>query len=461
MEADVLAPQASFFRRTFASLHFRNFRLFFFGQIVSNSGNWLTMVALVLLVLDRTGSGVAVGLLSACQFGPILLFSAWGGVLVDRFNKRKLLYITQSLEMAQSFVLAGLAFMHDRAADPLLHHCHRGGLLPRHRQPGAAVDGERDGAGRRRAERRDAVQRDDQHLAHRGSAHRRRAGGQRRLRLVLHARRAVVHHGARLALDDASVRDAPAAHHPRAPGQIRAGLRYILTVPDLWIPFAMLLIIGTISYNFSVVLPLFIVKGLHENRAAYTYVYAAFSTGGLLGALLVARRSTVVIRTVAMGAVGLGVTMLVLSASPNLMFAVVVALAVGASSIAYMTATTSIAQLRTSREMIGRVLSIQTVLLIGTTPIGGPILGLLADSVGPRFPIFLGGIGALVAAAFGVLTAPRCSRWFDTGASGARRRRRDLVVSLSRGRCSTPPRMPTQRRSQRQRPWPSPRSASP
>ena len=101
------------------------------------------------------------------------------------------------------------------------------------------------------------------------------------------------------------------------------------------------------------------------------------------------------------------------------MFAVVVALAVGASSVAYMTATTSIAQLRTSREMIGRVLSIQTVLLIGTTPIGGPILGALADSVGPRFPIFIGGVGALVAAAFGVVTARRVAR--DTAAPrGAR-----------------------------------------
>ena len=75
-----------------------------------------------------------------------------------------------------------------------------------------------------------------------------------------------------------------------------------------------------------------------------------------------------------------------------------------------MTATTSIAQLRTSREMIGRVLSIQTVLLIGTTPIGGPILGALADSVGPRFPIFIGGIGALAAAAFGLLAARRVAR---------------------------------------------------
>jgi len=419
MDGDVLVPQAGFLRRTFASLHFRNFRLFFFGQIVSNSGNWLTMVALVLLVLDRTGSGVAVGLLSACQFGPILLLSAWGGVLVDRFNKRKLLYITQSLEMAQSFVLAGLAFMHDAPLILFYLTAIAGGCF-------LAIDNPV-----RRSMVNEMVPAADVPNAvtlYSAMINFSRIVGP----LIAGVLVVSVGYGWCFTIDALSyttvlvslsmmraseLRQLPIT--PRAPGQIRAGLRYILTVPDLWIPFTMLLIIGTISYNFSVVLPLFIVKGLHENKAAYTYVYAAFSTGGLLGALLVARRSTVVIRTVAVGAVGLGVTMLVLSASPNVMFAVVVALAVGASSVAYMTATTSIAQLRTSREMIGRVLSIQTVLLIGTTPIGGPILGALADSVGPRFPIFIGGVGALVAAAFGVVTARRVAR--DTAAPrGAR-----------------------------------------
>src|SRR6476469_9290125 len=100
----------SWTRRTFASLWVRNFRLFFFGQLISNTGNWLTIVALTLLVLHRTNSGVAVGLLSACQFGPILLLSAWAGVIVDRTDKRKLLVVTQVLEMCQSFVLAALAF---------------------------------------------------------------------------------------------------------------------------------------------------------------------------------------------------------------------------------------------------------------------------------------------------------------------------------------------------------------
>src|SRR5450432_1565257 len=107
-----IAPEPSFIQRTLSSLRSRNFRLFFIGQTVSNTGNWLTMVALTLLVLHRTGSGVAVGVLSACQFGPILLLSAWAGVIIDRTNKRNLLFITQSLEMAQSFVLAALAFMH-------------------------------------------------------------------------------------------------------------------------------------------------------------------------------------------------------------------------------------------------------------------------------------------------------------------------------------------------------------
>ncbi|HEY5113401.1 MAG TPA: MFS transporter, partial [Coriobacteriia bacterium] len=98
-------------RKTFLSLRNRNFRLYFFGQLVSNTGNWLTNVALILLVLKITGSGLAVGLLAACQFGPILFLSAWAGAFADRSDKRRMLLLTQSLEMAESFGLAILAFM--------------------------------------------------------------------------------------------------------------------------------------------------------------------------------------------------------------------------------------------------------------------------------------------------------------------------------------------------------------
>src|SRR5690349_2446168 len=99
------------FRSTFSSLRNRNFRLFFIGQSISNSGNWLTNVALTLLVLRLVGTGVGVGFLIACQFGPMLVLSAWGGAVADRSDKRRMLLLTQSLEMAQSIGLAILAFM--------------------------------------------------------------------------------------------------------------------------------------------------------------------------------------------------------------------------------------------------------------------------------------------------------------------------------------------------------------
>ena len=98
-------------KKTFFSLRTRNFRLYFTGQLISNTGNWLTNVALILLVLKITGSGSDVGLLAACQYGPILFLSAYGGAIADRFDKRKMLLVSQSLEMAQSAALAVLAFM--------------------------------------------------------------------------------------------------------------------------------------------------------------------------------------------------------------------------------------------------------------------------------------------------------------------------------------------------------------
>src|SRR5947208_16432117 len=96
---------------TFRSLKVRNFRLFFTGQLISQIGTWLTTVALTLLVLHRTNSGLAIGLLTASQFGPVLLIGAWAGVIADRSDKRRLLLTTQTLQMCQSFALAALAFM--------------------------------------------------------------------------------------------------------------------------------------------------------------------------------------------------------------------------------------------------------------------------------------------------------------------------------------------------------------
>ena len=178
-------------------------------------------------------------------------------------------------------------------------------------------------------------------------------------------------------------------------------------MPELWISFGMLLLIGTASYNFTVVLPLFVERGLHGTDVQYTLVYAAFSAGGVLGTLVVARRTAIGLRTIIGSALLFGAAMFGLFLVPDISFAYPLAVLIGATSVSYMTATTALAQLRTRRDMIGRVLALQTVLLLGTTPIGGPILGVVADVAGGRSPVLVGGIALVVAALLGLAAAHR------------------------------------------------------
>lgn len=402
-----LAAGLGFVRRTLLSLRSRNFQLFFFGQTISQSGNWLTNIALTLLILHRTGSGIAVGLLVACQYGPILLLSAWAGVIVDRTNKRNLLFVTQALEMCESFALAGLAFTHHAPLAAFYGVAVAGGAFLAFDNPV------------RRSFVNEMVPPADVNNAvtvYSAMNSIARIVGPALAGLLI----VTVGYGWCFTVDAISyvmvlttlamMRSAELRRVPVTPGgsgQVRAGLKYIASVPDLWITFGMLLLVGTISYNFAVVFPIFVEKGLHGGDGTYTLVYSAFSAGGLVGALLVARRASVSIRTVVFGAACLGTAMRVLSAVPDVALAFVVAAAVGAASVAYMTATTAIAQVRTEPHMTGRVLAIQTVLLVGTAPIGGIILGAIADAVGARAPVVIGGVAALAAAAFGVLAGRR------------------------------------------------------
>jgi MFS family permease len=176
-------------------------------------------------------------------------------------------------------------------------------------------------------------------------------------------------------------------------------------VPELRVTFLMLLIVGVLSYNFTVVLPLFVERGLHGSDAQFSLLYAVFSAGAVVGTLAIARRSVIRLRTTVVSAGALGASMTLTTFVPNVTIAYLAAAVVGGTSVAYMTTTTALAQLRADEQMVGRVLALQTVLLIGTTPVGGPLLGLLADAAGGRAPMLLGGIGALLAAALGVVLA--------------------------------------------------------
>ncbi|HEY4218698.1 MAG TPA: MFS transporter [Gemmatimonadaceae bacterium] len=402
--------------KTFLSLRNRNFRLFFIGQTISNTGNWLTNIALTLLVLKLTGSGFAVGAVTACQYGPILFLSAWGGAIADRSDKRKMLLVTQTIEMAQSICLAVLAFMPHPPLAGLYIVAVMGGIVLSFDNP------------LRRSFVTEMVVEEDIPNAvvlYSTVVNVSRVFGPALAGLLV----VTLGYGWCFTIDAATyiavlfciVVMRPNELHrqppkPRAKGEVREGLRYMFSIPLLWISFAMLAAIGTLSYNFNVTLPLFVTGGLHSNDAMFTVLYSVFSLGAVLSALVVAHRGLVKMRHILIGAVGMGITMLVLSAAPNVGTAVPVMFVVGMTSILYMTSTTAIVQVTAKREMHGRLLALQTVLVGGTGLIGGPVCGLLADALGGRAPIVLGGVVCLAAAGFG-FAADRHYKMIGPGAA--------------------------------------------
>jgi MFS family permease len=394
-------------RKTFLSLRNRNFRLYFCGQLISNTGNWLTNVALILLVLKITGSGFAIGILAACQYGPILFLSAWAGAIADRSDKRYFLLWTQSLEMAESIGLAILAFMPHPPLAGLYALALGGGTLLAFDNP------------LRRSFVSEMVPAEDIPNAvvlYSTIVNVSRIFGPALAGLLV----VTLGYGWCFTLDAASYLAVlfclyimrPGELHrqppkPPAKGEVRAGLRYVMSIPSLWISLVMLAAIGTLSYNFNVTLPLFVTDTLHRSGEVFTVLYSIFSFGAVVSALVIARRGLVHMRHIIFGAIALGLTMLLLGFTPGIGVAVPVAFLVGMASILYMTATTAMAQIESKPEMRGRVLALQTVLNIGTSAFGGPLLGWLADNMGGRAPIILGGIVCLIAAAFGYYTSRR------------------------------------------------------
>jgi MFS family permease len=388
-------------RTTFRSLSIRNFRLFFSGQLISQAGTWLTTIALTLLILHLTKSGLAIGGLLACQFGPVLLLGAYGGVIADRSDKRRLLLLTQTLEMCQSFALASLAFMHHPPLLGLYGTALAGGFMLAFDNPA------------RRSFVAEMVPEDQvQNAVTLNSAlmTSSRVFGPAIAGLLV----VTVGYGWCFTVDGVSylaviaglwmMRTSELRQPPRTPksrGQIRAGLKYVSTEPQLRIPLLMMALVGTLTFNFSVVIPLFVERTLHGSDGSFTLLYSVLSMGSVVGALLSAHRRTIEVRHVVIASFGFGIAMFAFAAAPNLASAFPVVLLVGFTSIAFMTTATAIVQVRSNPAMRGRVLALQSMVMIGSTPIGGPVLGFVCDALGARSGLIIGGLAAVSAAAWG------------------------------------------------------------
>lgn len=386
---------------TFRSLRHRNFRLFFGGQLISQTGTWLSMVTQTLLVLDLSRSGVALGLLTAFQFGPVLLLGAWAGAVADRSDKRQLLIRVQSLAMLQSVAL-GLLVLSGRASIGVVY------LLAAVQGVLTAFDNPT-----RRAFVVEMVPAED--LPNAVSLNSAVMTGSRVVgpaaagALVL-----ATGFGWPFLIDAASyvavivglVMMRPGELHrstpaPRGRGQVRAGLRYIHSEPNLFVPLVMMGLIGTFAFNFQVTVPLLVSGPLEGGTGAFTLLFSVLSLGSLVGALRTARSATVSGRVLVRSAAAFGVGMVLLALTPSLGLAFPVSALLGLASIGFLTTSTAVVQLVAEPEFRGRVLAIQAMVFLGSTPIGGPIVGWISDAAGPRAGLLVGALACFVASAYG------------------------------------------------------------
>jgi MFS family permease len=397
----VLASSRGAFLDTFRSLRFRNFRLFFIGQVISQSGSWMTMVAQTLLVLDMTGSGVLLGLLAAAQFGPVLFLGAWAGAVADRSDKHRLLTITQSAAMLQSLALGSVVLAGVATVPLIFVLAGIQGIITAFDNPA------------RRSFVVEMVPREN--LANAVSLNSTLMTTSRMIGPALAGVLIVtVGYAWCFLLDGVSYlvvlaalrRMRPAeffaeAPAPRSPGQIRDGLRYVASNPEQLVPLVMMAIVGTFAFNFTVTTPLLITGPLGGSNQAYTLLVSTMSLGSVTGAIATARRRAIPFSHLVWSAAAFGIAMLALALAPALWVAYPIIFAVGLGSIAFMTTSTAMMQLQAEPRYRGRVLALQAMVFLGTTPIGSPLVGWMSDRVGPRTAIGFGAVACFAAAWFG------------------------------------------------------------
>ena len=391
-------PRAGAFHGTFRSLRVRNFRLFIFGQMLSGIGPWMQWVAAPWLVLQLTNSGVALGIDTALSTLPILLFGAWGGVIADRFDNRKVLVWTQAIYAVLALVLFAL----DATDVVQVWHVY---LLSFLTGMVAAVD-----MPTRQTFYLEMVGRED--LTNAMSLNTATFTGSRIVGPVIAGAmigtvgtatvflvNGVTYLAVVIALAAMRVSEMHARERvARARGQIREGVRYAWETSTLRLPMIVMAIVFTFAFNFAVLMPLLAVRSFEGGAGTFAWLLALSGVGSLAGALMMAGRSGKAnARGVAWFAIILGVFSMLLAISPGLPAAIAAAPFVGGAAIAFAITGNATLQLNAAPELRGRVMALYTIIFIGSTPIGGPIAGVVGEHIGPRVGLAGGAVIALLA----------------------------------------------------------------
>jgi MFS family permease len=185
---------------------------------------------------------------------------------------------------------------------------------------------------------------------------------------------------------------------PRERGALRAAFRYVRATPALRVPLLMMALVGTLSFNFIVLLPLLARFSFDGGPSGYAWLVATMGVGSVVGALVAGTRRGVSERMLTVSSAAFGALILLLAVAPSIELAAAVLVPLGAASVTFAAGVNSKLQLAVRPEMRGRVMALYSMVFLGSTPIGGPLSGWLAETWSPRLALLVGGVAALVAA---------------------------------------------------------------
>ena len=390
-----------------ASLSHRNYRLFFFGQLVSQAGTWMQTVAQSFLVLGLTHSGTQLGLTTAARFLPVLLFGQVGGLFADRADKRRVLYVTQASAGLLAAAFAVLTGTHEmrlwtvyvlavalgfvNVFDNPARQSFISELVPPDDLPNAVT--------------LNSVSMNIARVF--GAA----LGGvvAAVLGLALCFGLNAVSFAAVLASLAAmrAVGLFPARRVTREPGQIRQGLRYVRGTPELLIPLVMIAVIGALAWEFPVSLPLMASKVFGGGAAAYGVMASVMGVGAVAGGLVAAGRGRPRASALCLSAIGWGIAILLAAVAPTMPLELAALVFVGYGSITFNSMAKTVLQLAAKPTMRGRVMALWGLAWLGSTPIGGSLVGWIGQDAGARWSLVVGGLPTLLC---GLLALPALTR---------------------------------------------------
>ncbi len=392
---------------TFAALAVPNYRRYVSGQAISLTGTWMQMTAQSWLVLTLTHSAAALGVIVALQTIPVLLLAPYGGVIADRVDKRRLMIALQSAMGAQALilglltvtgvvrvweigVLAVLLGLNNAFENPSRQSFMLEMVGPEHLRNAVSLNSVLVNVARTIGPAVAGVM-----IATVGTG----------VCFLLNAGSFVAVVASLATMDRSALR--PTDPAPRARGQLREGLRYVGRTPELAIPLLMMGAVGCLTYEFQVSLPVMASRGLGVGAGGYGVMTAAMGVGAVVGGLLVAYRGRTGLGPLVLAAGAFGLTMTAATLAPSLPVEMLALGLVGGTSIAFMSTGNSTLQLTSDPSMRGRVMALWFVAFQGSTPIGGPVIGVVVEAFGARAGLGVGAFTCFVVALAGLIAARR------------------------------------------------------